>query len=75
MPLATFYLIAEGQLAWLCGPVEDPTPWHHDLGFSQAGRLAEEALREPSHHAVLDSCRLPWTSWSLPFLDSAVSAR
>ncbi len=50
--LVAFYPTAEGQRVSLCGPVGEPPVVHHDLEVSQAERLAEVALSEPSHHAA-----------------------
>jgi len=36
----------------VCGPVGEQPPVHHDLGVSQAERLAATALAEPNHHAA-----------------------
>ncbi len=54
--LVAFYPTAEGQRVSqrvsLCGPVGEPPVVHHDIEVSQAERLAEVALSEPSHHAA-----------------------
>ena len=50
--LVAFYPTAEGQRVSLCGPVGEPPVVHHELEVSQAERLAEVALSEPSHHAA-----------------------
>ena len=50
--LAAFYPTAEGQRVSLCGPVGEPPVVHHGIEVSQAERLAEVALSEPSHHAA-----------------------
>lgn len=50
--LVAFYPTAEGQRVSLCGPVGEPPVVHHDLEVSQAERLSEVALSEPSHHAA-----------------------
>ena len=47
-----FYSTADGQRVSLCGPVGDPPLVHHDIEVSQAERLAQVALDEPSHHAA-----------------------
>ncbi|MCY3861832.1 MAG: hypothetical protein OXG67_07705 [bacterium] len=50
--LVAFYPTAKGQRVSLCGPVGEPPVVHHDIDVSQAERLAEVALSEPSHHAA-----------------------
>ncbi len=50
--LVAFYPTAEGQRVSLCGPVGEPPVVHRDLEVSQAERLSEVALSEPSHHAA-----------------------
>ena len=50
--LVAFYPSADGQRVSLCGPVGEPPVVHHGIEVSQAERLAEVALGEPSHHAA-----------------------
>ena len=50
--LVAFYPTSEGQRVSLCGPVGEPPVVHHDIEVSQAERLADVALGEPSHHAA-----------------------
>ena len=50
--LVAFYSTADGQRVSLCGPVGDPPLVYHDIDVSQAERLAQVALSEPSHHAA-----------------------
>ena len=50
--LVAFYPTAEGPRVSLCGPVGEPPVVHHDIEVSQAERLADVALGEPSHHAA-----------------------
>ena len=50
--LVAFYPTAEGPRAALCGPVGEPPVVHHDIEVSQAERLSDVALGEPSHHAA-----------------------
>ncbi|MDE0267503.1 MAG: hypothetical protein OXI96_00480 [Acidimicrobiaceae bacterium] len=46
------YPIADGIRVSLCGPVGEHPPIQHDVEISQAERLADVALNEPSHHAA-----------------------
>lgn len=46
------YPIADGTRVSLCGPVGEHPPIQHDVEISQAERLADVALNEPSHHAA-----------------------
>ena len=50
--LVAFYPTADGQRVSLCGPVGEQPVVHHDIEVSQAERLADVALSEPSHHAA-----------------------
>ena len=50
--LVAFYSTPDGQRVSLCGPVGDPPLVYHDIEVSQAERLAQVALSEPSHHAA-----------------------
>ncbi len=50
--LVAAYPTAEGPRASLCGPAGDQPMVHHNTEISQAERLAEVALSEPSHHAA-----------------------
>ena len=50
--LVAAYPTAEGRRASLCGPAGDQPMVQHDAEMSQAERLAEVALSEPSHHAA-----------------------
>ena len=50
--LVAAYPSDTGHLVSLCGPAGDQPMVHHDVEASQAERLAEVALREPSHHAA-----------------------
>ncbi|MDE0134365.1 MAG: hypothetical protein OXM54_05935 [Acidimicrobiaceae bacterium] len=56
--LVAFYPSPEapgGERVALCGPVGEQPVVHLDVEISQAERLAEVALREPSHHAATRS--------------------
>jgi len=46
------YPVAEGLRIAACGPLGDQPPVHHEMGVSQAERLAATALAEPNHHAA-----------------------
>ena len=50
--LVAAYPTSEGQRVSLCGPAGDQPMVQHDVEVSQAERLAEVALGEPSHHAA-----------------------
>ncbi|MXW42974.1 MAG: hypothetical protein F4Z91_07800, partial [Acidimicrobiia bacterium] len=50
--LVAFYPTAEGQRVSLCGPVGEQPVVYQDIEVSQAERLADVALSEPSHHAA-----------------------
>ena len=50
--LVAAYPTAEGRRVSLCGPAGDQPMVQHDAEMSQAERLAEVALSEPSHHAA-----------------------
>ncbi len=50
--LVAFYPAPEGQRVSLCGPVGEPPVVHHDIEVSQAERMADVAIGEPSHHAA-----------------------
>ncbi len=63
--LAAFYSGEEGHRAALCGPVGEQPVVHYDIEVSQAERLADVALSEPSHHAATR-----FLLASLPELDS-----
>ncbi|MXZ14209.1 MAG: hypothetical protein F4Y76_01670 [Acidimicrobiales bacterium] len=69
--LIAFYPSPEapgGERVALCGPVGEQPVVHLDVETSQAERLAEVALREPSHHAAT---RLLLAA--LPELDSPIA--
>ena len=46
------YSTVDGERVSLCGPSGDQPPIQHDVGVSQAERLAAVALDEPNHHAA-----------------------
>ena len=50
--LVAAYPTAEDRRVSLCGPAGDQPMVQHDTEMSQAERLAEVALSEPSHHAA-----------------------
>ena len=50
--LVAAYPTTEGRRVSLCGPAGDQPMVQHDAEVSQAERLAEVALSEPSHHAA-----------------------
>ncbi len=50
--LTAFYSDNEGHRVALCGPVGEQPVVYHDIEVSQAERLADVALSEPSHHAA-----------------------
>lgn len=50
--LVAAYTTDTGRRVSLCGPAGDQPMVQHDVEVSQAERLAEVALNEPSHHAA-----------------------
>ena len=50
--LVAFYPTSEGGRVSLCGPSGDNQLVRHDQDVRQVERMAEVALREPSHHAA-----------------------
>ena len=52
MLLLAFYPHGEGDRVSLCGPVGEQPVVHHNIELSQAERLVDVALNEPSHHAA-----------------------
>ncbi|MDE0068048.1 MAG: hypothetical protein OXN44_14405 [Acidimicrobiaceae bacterium] len=50
--LLAFYPSAEGDRVSLCGPVGEQPVVHESIELSQAERLIDVALDEPSHHAA-----------------------
>ncbi|MXW76646.1 MAG: hypothetical protein F4Z58_11540 [Acidimicrobiaceae bacterium] len=50
--LLAFYPHGEGDRVSLCGPVGEQPVVHHNIELSQAERLVDVALNEPSHHAA-----------------------
>ena len=50
--LVAAYPTSGGQRVSLCGPAGEQPMVQHDIEMSQAERLAEVALSEPSHHAA-----------------------
>ncbi|WP_419918918.1 Eco57I restriction-modification methylase domain-containing protein [Candidatus Poriferisocius sp.] len=50
--LVAFYPGGDGELVTLCGPVGEQPVVHYGIEVTQAERLADVALSEPSHHAA-----------------------